>query len=75
MHCLTCRHLLVADFDDARRFVCGHDSQSDIDSHKPAESIVSFEFGSEVTAIETPTWCPLRPSYAIQNTREECGVK
>ena len=63
-HCLTCRHMLIEDWEENRVVRCGHDTVSELDSNGPAPVIVYLEYGSSCLPLQPPDWCPLRPSAA-----------
>ena len=58
-HCLTCRHMLIQDWEENRVVRCGHDAVSELDSNEPAPVIVYLEYGSNCLPLQPPAWCPL----------------
>lgn len=57
MNCITCRHIVIQDWEHERIFRCGHDSMSELDSNAPAREITRRNFFSSPD-ITAPKWCP-----------------
>lgn len=68
MTCLTCRHLLVYDMEHERRFTCGHDAESELDTHAAATVIAAVPFGAHddcSVLVCGPAWCPIAKPDAV----------
>lgn len=65
VNCLSCRHLLVCDFESEREFVCGHGAMSELDSNDRSPVIVALAWNSD-GVVDRPEWCPLpRPEPSV----------
>lgn len=62
---MTCRHLMMVDWEENRVLRCGHPGGLILDSNEAAPVIVYVEFQSPFTTIVTPDWCPLRPDDTV----------
>lgn len=58
-HCLTCRNMLIQDWEESRVVRCGHIDVMSYDTNLESPVIVYLEYGSNCLPVQPPAWCPL----------------
>lgn len=61
-HCLTCRHMMIQDWEENRVLRCGHSDVMSFDTNLESPVIVYLEWGSNCLPLQPPAWCPLLES-------------
>lgn len=73
MICLTCKHLLMCDWEEHRTFYCGHSDCNELDSNEgsSAVKVVPWNAVDDCSVLTTgPAWCPLEATKPLETQKE-----